>query len=307
MNREQRPEPGRRPPMPGAPPRHLDLAWSSPASPWETPAPLAAPEGATVSALEWADPWPPIRSAKDVEDEKPAARVEDELADDAADEDPDDVREDQREDEVEGQVEDELVDDVKEDAGELADLEAAAPTAETDEEAPVEEAPVEEAAVEDAEAEGYYLESDFDDLAELDEIAFPNPGVPRSTWFLAIAALVAVAFGGGILIQKHHDAHLVDPAALAAAQLQQASVAGAAGPTLTGTVVAVSPTQFTVKDAQGNQHKVAVTDQTPIIKKLSLKDPANGSAQGLVNGSQVIVQGTSDADGTLQASAVVVQ
>lgn len=293
--------------MPGAPPRHLDLAWSSPASPWETPAPLAAPEGATVPALEWADPWPPIRSAKDVEDEKPAARVEDELADDAADEDPDDVREDQREDEVEGQVEDELVDDVKEDAGELADLEAAAPTAETDEEAPVEEAPVEEAAVEDAEAEGYYLESDFDDLAELDEIAFPNPGVPRSTWFLAIAALVAVAFGGGILIQKHHDAHLVDPAALAAAQLQQASVAGAAGPTLTGTVVAVSPTQFTVKDAQGNQHKVAVTDQTPIIKKLSLKDPANGSAQGLVNGSQVIVQGTSDADGTLQASAVVVQ
>ncbi|HEX3612958.1 MAG TPA: DUF5666 domain-containing protein [Sporichthyaceae bacterium] len=293
--------------MPGAPPRHLDLAWSSPASPWETPAPLAAPEGATVPALEWADPWPPIRSAKDVEDEKPAARVEDELADDAADEDPDDVREDQREDEVEGQVEDELVDDVKEDAGELADLEAAAPTAETDEEAPVEEAPVEEAAVEDAEAEGYYLESDFDDLAELDEIAFPSPGVPRSTWFLAIAALVAVAFGGGILIQKHHDAHLVDPAALAAAQLQQASVAGAAGPTLTGTVVAVSPTQFTVKDAQGNQHKVAVTDQTPIIKKLSLKDPANGSAQGLVNGSQVIVQGTSDADGTLQASAVVVQ
>jgi hypothetical protein len=248
-----------------------------------------------VPTLEWADPWPPIRSANDVEDEKPAAQVEDELADEAADEDPDDQREDQDED----QVEDVLVDDVEEDTGELEDLEAAAPTEETDEEAPAE--------AEDAEAEGYYLESDFDDLAELDEIAFPSAGVPRSTWFLAIAALVAVAFGGGILIQKHHDAHLVDPAALAAAQLQQASVAGAAGPTLTGTVVAVSPTQFTVKDAQGNQHKVAVTDQTPIIKKLSLKDPANGSAQGLVNGSQVIVQGTSDADGTLQASAVVVQ
>src|SRR5581483_3150279 len=114
-----------------------------------------------------------------------------------------------------------------------------------------------------------------------------------STWVLAVAALAAVAFGGGILVQKHHDSGLVSPAALAAAQLQQASIAGASGPALTGTVVAVSPTEFTVKDAQGIQHKVAVTDATPIVKKLSLKDATNGSSQGLTNGSQVIVQGTS--------------
>jgi hypothetical protein len=110
--------------------------------------------------------------------------------------------------------------------------------------------------------------------------------------------LLVLAFGGGILTQKHHDVGLVDPAAAARAQLKEAAAGGGAGAAaLTGTITAASPTQITVRDAQGTEHKVAVTDQTPIVKKVT--------AQNLGNGSQVVVQGTNDADGTLHATAVV--
>src|ERR1700759_3533801 len=60
MDREQRPETGH--PKP-APPRHLDLAWSSPAPPWQADTPLAVPDGATVPASAHAEPWPRIDPA----------------------------------------------------------------------------------------------------------------------------------------------------------------------------------------------------------------------------------------------------
>lgn len=320
MDREQRPEPGRRVP---ATQRHLDLAWSSPADPWDPPAPLAAPEGATVPALAWSDPWPPVRSAESAgTDDDPDLETEADAG--AADAEP----RPRNKPGVKGaqawttQVKGagaqgagvrgaEPTLSRKSGAAEVQPAGAPAQAAGLDEAEPheaddevaverhaVDETEFDEADPEHAEVGGYYLDSEFDDLAELDELAFPKPGPARSTWFLALAAMVALAFGGGILIQKHHDAGLVRPEAAAAAQLQQAAAnAATGGPALTGTIVAVSPTEFTVKDAQGNQHKVAVNDQTPIVKKIN--------AQGLSVGSQVVVQGTSDAAGTLHATAVV--
>ncbi|HEX3829430.1 MAG TPA: DUF5666 domain-containing protein [Sporichthyaceae bacterium] len=274
------------------PPRHLDLAWSSPTPPWRADALLAAPDGATVPATWRAEPWPRVAPAPDPDpDPDPTAQ--------ASAADPADPRR--------------HLDLAWSSPGESwtapepasAPQEPAVPasvwtepwprivpTAAPDLEL---QAPV---SAEPTPPEGYYADTEFDDLLELDELSFPKQRFARSTSFLAMALLLVLAFGGGILTQKHHDGGLVDPAAAAMAQLKEAAAGGgASGPALTGTITAASPTQITVRDAQGTEHKVAVTDQTPIVKKVT--------AQNLSTGSQVVVQGTNDADGTMHATAVV--
>jgi hypothetical protein len=287
MDRDLRPDPA----QPKQPPaRHLDLAWSSPTPPWQADAPLAAPDGATVPATWQAEPWPRVAPAPGPDPGPTAQPTPGEPADPRR----------------------------------HLDLAWSSPTASGTAQEPTStpEEPVVPASswtepwprsvltaapgpepraavsVEPRATEGYYADTEFDDLVEFDELTFPRQRLPRSTWFLAVAVLLVLAFGGGILTQKHHDVGLVDPAAAARAQLKEAAAGGGAGAAaLTGTITAASPTQITVRDAQGTEHKVAVTDQTPIVKKVT--------PQNLGNGSQVIVQGTNDADGTLHATAVV--
>jgi hypothetical protein len=298
MDREQRAETGH--PKP-APPRHLDLAWSSPAPPWRADPPLAVPDGATVPASAWAEPWPRVVPDPEPENAVPEGNPTGAGTPgrhlDLAWSSP-----------VEPKIESpvapaEQTTSASQDTGPPLPPGVAPASPQPAPEASTattlfETAPTETASTAPPPTEGFYAEPDFADLAEFDELSFPKARVPRSTWFLATALLLVLAFGGGILTQKHHDVGLVDPKAAALEQLKESAAGGAAaGPALTGTITAVSPTQFTVRDAKGAEHKVAVTDQTPIVKKLA--------PPGLSSGSQVVVQGTNDADGTLHATAVV--
>jgi hypothetical protein len=140
------------------------------------------------------------------------------------------------------------------------------------------------------------LGAGFDDLEEL---SFPRTGFPMSTRSLILALVVALAFSAGIVAQKRHDAGLVRPAAAAAAALQGAAAGGGAsgGAALVGTITAVSPTELKVRDHGGVEHKVAVTEGVPVLKKIHPQD--------LTTGSQLAVQGSTDSDGTVHATGMV--
>jgi hypothetical protein len=291
MDRDKRPEPG----APNPPtPRHLDLAWSSPAPSGQADAALAAPDGATVPATWQAQPWPRVSPATDPDHGSTTQPAQAEPADsrrhlDLAWSSPavPSPAVSWAGEEPAGATEGATVPESSWTQAWPRGVPDTAPEAEPDP----------DTSGEAVAPEGYYADTEFTDLPEFDELTFPKQGLPRSTWFLAVALLLVVAYGGGILTQKHHDTGLVNPAAAAVAQLQEAAAGGAAAPALTGTITAVSPTQITVRDATGKDRKVAVTDQTPIVKKVT--------AQNLGTGSQVVVQGTADADGTLHATAVV--
>jgi|GEM_PF-4406568 len=137
-----------------------------------------------------------------------------------------------------------------------------------------------------------------DDLDELEELTFPRRRFPLSTRFLAVSILLALAFGGGILTQKHHDVGLVRPDAAALAALRGAA-AGAAGgrSAIAGTLSAVNANDLTVRDQGGAEHKVAITDKTLIARRTDVKS--------LSTGGKVVIEGTTASDGTMQATAVV--
>lgn len=136
----------------------------------------------------------------------------------------------------------------------------------------------------------------FDDLEEL---SFPRTGYPLSTRSLVMALVIALAFGGGIVAQKRHDAGLIRPAAAAAAALAGAAAGGGGGggAAVVGTITAVSPTEVKVRDAGGVEHKVTVTEGIPVLKKIH--------PQELTTGSQLAVQGNTDSDGTVHATGMV--
>lgn len=158
------------------------------------------------------------------------------------------------------------------------------------------------------------LAEDDGDFAEI----LPARRLPALTKLLLAGILVAVAFAGGVFIQKQHDAGLTSgaqglPAGLAGGGFPgggQTAGGGAAsgtgtgsgsatsGPVLVGTVVSVSGDTVTVKDLGGTDHTVRVSSTTTLA--------AAGAdwANALKSGATVSVNGTKADDGSVTATGV---
>jgi Domain of unknown function (DUF5666) len=169
------------------------------------------------------------------------------------------------------------------------------------------------------------LEEDDADLTAVP----PRRRVPALTKLLFVAIIGALAFGGGVLVQKQHDATLTSasrvpdfaslfgggglpagagPGAGAAASSAPAAGGSGAGgtgggstgdvPVLIGTVESVSGSNLTVKDLGGTSHVVHATAAT------TLSVVSADWSGSLKVGATVSVQGTKAADGSVTATAV---
>jgi hypothetical protein len=164
---------------------------------------------------------------------------------------------------------------------------------------------------------------------DLDLLAESNRRPGRLTITLVAAILATVAFGGGVLVQKHYGGTTTAAGGLGAAGAggalnrnfpgaygnfggagAGAGGAGAAGgaqtggaaaadtPSVVGTVVKVSGTTVTVKNFAGKLITVKVPAGTTISLSSTL------TLTGLKAGTSVAVVGTAAADGSVTASAV---
>ncbi len=158
----------------------------------------------------------------------------------------------------------------------------------------------------------------------------PRRHVPALTKLLFVAIIGALAFGGGVLVQKQHDATLTSASSVpdfasllgsggfpagagargggATASSAPAAGGGGAGataggstgdvPVLVGTVVSVSGSDLTVQDFGGTSHVVHATATT------TLSVVSADWSGSLKAGATVSVQGTKAADGSVTATAV---
>jgi len=155
-------------------------------------------------------------------------------------------------------------------------------------------------------------DTDDADFAELP----PKRRVPVLTKGLIVGILVVVAFGGGVMIQKQHDAGSASASsgfpsfaggipAGAGAGGGGASNGGASGgstaasgPVVVGTVVGVAGNDVTVKDLGGSTHVVHVSATT------GLAATSVDWSTSLKPGTTVSINGTKTDDGTITATTV---
>jgi hypothetical protein len=164
---------------------------------------------------------------------------------------------------------------------------------------------------------------------DLDLLAESNRRPGRLTITLIAAILAGVAFGGGVLVQKHYGGTTAAAAGLGTAgaggfnrnlaggvpggygnfggagagaaggaQAGGGAAAAADSPSVVGTVVKVSGTTVTVKNFAGKLITVKVPAGTTISLSSTL------TLTGLKAGTSVSVVGTAAADGSVTASAV---
>jgi hypothetical protein len=152
------------------------------------------------------------------------------------------------------------------------------------------------------------------DFAELP----PRRRVPLLTKGLIVGILMVVAFGGGVVIQKQHDASSAStstgfpslsggiPAGAGAGTGgggagnggASGGSAAASGPVVVGTVVGVAGNDVTVKDLGGSSHVVHVSATT------GLATSSVDWSTSLKPGTTVSVNGTKADDGTITATTV---
>jgi len=155
-------------------------------------------------------------------------------------------------------------------------------------------------------------DTDDADFAELP----PKRRVPVLTKGLIVGILMVVAFGGGVMIQKQHDASSASASsgfpsfaggipAGAGAGGGGASNGGASGgssaasgPVVVGTVVGVAGNDVTVKDLGGSTHVVHVSATT------GLATTSVTWSTSLKPGTTVSINGTKADDGTITATTV---
>jgi hypothetical protein len=155
-----------------------------------------------------------------------------------------------------------------------------------------------------------------------DDAAFaagpPRRRLPALTKILVLAIIGTLAFGGGVLVQKQHDATLTAasrvpdfasliggggglPTGPSAAGVGTGSTAGASAgdaPVLVGTVESVSGSDLGVKDLGGTLHVVHATATT------TLSIVGADWSGSLKPGATVSIQGTKAADGSVTATVV---
>jgi len=157
-------------------------------------------------------------------------------------------------------------------------------------------------------------------MTDTDDADFAEPPpkrrVPVLTKGLIVGILMVVAFGGGVMIQKQHDASSASASsgfpsfaggipAGAGAGGGGASNGGASGgstaasgPVVVGTVVGVAGNDVTVKDLGGSTHVVHVSATT------GLATTSVTWSTSLKPGTTVSVNGTKADDGTITATTV---
>lgn len=144
---------------------------------------------------------------------------------------------------------------------------------------------------------------------EVDQIPPARGPISRLTMALIAGLLLVAAFGGGVLVQKNHDAGITAAPAAAAGRPGggaggglPAGLGGGTGttsssaPAVVGTVVSVKGTDITVKDFAGKTHVVHTTGNTTVS--------VPGALTALTAGSTVSVAGTSDPSGSVDATSV---
>ena len=155
-----------------------------------------------------------------------------------------------------------------------------------------------------------------DDDADITALP-PRRRVPGLTKLLFVAIIGALAFGGGVLVQKQHDASLTStpgsftglfPGGLptggggGGAPTSSASTSGSGAnsdvPVLIGTVKSVSGADLTVEDLGGAAHVVHATATT------TLSVVSADWSGSLKVGATVSIQGSKAADGSVIATAV---
>jgi hypothetical protein len=152
-----------------------------------------------------------------------------------------------------------------------------------------------------------------------DDLPLPKGRAPASTRYLGVAVALALAFGGGVLAQKHHDKGYTPPvsgpaAAMAAGLAAGGGAGGAAGaaaagggapgtvtftPKVVGTITDVSGTDITVMGADGVKHLVHTNAQTVVLRK--------GNVPDLKPGTVVAVDGSPDDAGVLTSKGIIAQ
>ena len=156
-----------------------------------------------------------------------------------------------------------------------------------------------------------YVEALPDDDADFAAVP-PRRRVPALSKFLFVAIIATLAFGGGVLVQKQHDASLTSASRVPdfASLLGGGLPTGSGGPSssggdltsgvpvLVGTVESVSGTDLTVKDLGGTSHVVRSTATTTI------SIVGAGWSGSLKPGATVSIQGTKAADGSVTATVV---
>jgi len=152
-----------------------------------------------------------------------------------------------------------------------------------------------------------------------DDIPLPKGRAPASTRYLGVAVLLALAFGGGVVAQKHHDKGYTPPVSGAQAALAAglgagggaaggAPGAGAGGgvpgsvtftPKVVGTITDVSGTDITVMGPDGVKHLVHTNASTVVLRK--------GAVADLKPGTVTAIDGDPDDAGVLTAKGVIAQ
>jgi hypothetical protein len=170
-------------------------------------------------------------------------------------------------------------------------------------------------------------------FAELEDYT-PPPArqrvVTKATWFLLFGMTAAAAFAGGVLLQKSRGATTVAtangarngaaavgasttvagvggpaaagatnlPGAPAAAGGQAAVAAGLGGAAATGQIKLIDGTVVYLQDSSGNV--IRVTTQKDLVVNVT----KIGAITDLKVGDAVVVRGTTDAEGTVAATAI---
>ncbi|MDQ1680710.1 MAG: hypothetical protein QOI42_1569 [Frankiaceae bacterium] len=160
---------------------------------------------------------------------------------------------------------------------------------------------------------------DTDD-GDTDDWLTPSPHKKRPrllTTALAGATLLAVAFTGGVLVQKNHDQSLVSAgsapggffggrgggfAAGGAAGAAAAPAAGtsAAGPAVIGQVVSRNGQVLTIRNVAGKTVQVTIPAGTTATQQTTI------ALAKLTAGSNVVVTGTTSPSGAITATAITV-
>jgi hypothetical protein len=163
----------------------------------------------------------------------------------------------------------------------------------------------------------------FEDDPEFDDDldAMPRRRIGWITRALVAGILLALAFTGGVLVQKRHDAQTSAGALPAFAGSfpnagnggfpgssgastngsGSSSQGGSSAPAVIGTVVSVDGNRIIVRDLNGTKHIVTTTGSTTITRSTEIP------VSKLTAGTTVVVVGTKAGDGTTSATTVTVR
>jgi hypothetical protein len=169
-------------------------------------------------------------------------------------------------------------------------------------------------------ADTSHTAGEFDD-DDFGAAPHPQRRIPLVTGLLALGVALALTFTSGVLIQRHHDAGTTaatpgvgafpaggfpggagagfpNGSASTGSSASGGSTATTSGPVVIGTVVNVKGKTMTVKDLGGKQHVVHLTATTTATKTTTI------TVGALTPGTTVSVEGTTNADGSVGATAI---